>query len=111
MTKKLQKDSKYALADADGDGIVTDEEMDRHATWIRLENEDKQADTQRLMAMVLHGVSICYRCSILLTSSNLHLDRMDAVPLQFYLHFLMWLQTGGSMRHLWRASASMLKQR
>ena len=50
MAKKLQKDSKYAMADADGDGIVTDEEMDRHAMWVRLENEDKQADTQRLMA-------------------------------------------------------------
>ena len=52
MSKKLQKDSKYALADADGDGIVTDQEMDRHAMWVRLENEDKQADTQRLMAWV-----------------------------------------------------------
>jgi hypothetical protein len=32
--KKLQEKSKYAVADADGDGVVTDEEMDRHATWI-----------------------------------------------------------------------------
>ena len=55
MAKKLQKDSKYAMADADGDGIVTDEEMDRHAMWVRLENEDKQADTQRLMAWTLDG--------------------------------------------------------
>ena len=52
MSKKLQKDSKYEVADSDGDGIVTDAEMDRHATWIRLENEDKQADTQRMMAIV-----------------------------------------------------------
>ena len=30
MSKKLQSDSKYSMADSDGDGIVTDEEMDRH---------------------------------------------------------------------------------
>ena len=58
MTKKFQSDSKYEVADADGDGIVTDAEMDRHATWIRLENEDKQADTQRMMAIVSMFVSM-----------------------------------------------------
>ena len=36
MEKKLQENSKYAMADADGDGIITDDEMDRHERWIRL---------------------------------------------------------------------------
>jgi hypothetical protein len=59
MTKKLQTGSKYAVADADGDGVVTDEEMDRHMlSWIRLENEDNQADTQSLMAIISMAVSI-----------------------------------------------------
>ena len=58
MTKKFQSDSKYAVADADGDGTVTDSEMDRHSTWIRLENEDKQADTQRMMALISMLVSL-----------------------------------------------------
>ena len=40
------------MADADGDGVVTDEELDRHERWVRLENEDKLADTQRIMAWV-----------------------------------------------------------
>jgi len=35
MTKQLQADSKYAVADTDGDGIITDEELDRHERWIR----------------------------------------------------------------------------
>ena len=51
MGKVLQEKSKYAVADADGDGVVTDEEMDRHATWMRLENEEKQADRQRLQGI------------------------------------------------------------
>jgi len=56
--KKLQVDSKYAMADTDGDGIITDEEMDRHERGIRLENEDKLMDTQRIMAWLAMSVTI-----------------------------------------------------
>ena len=77
MTKKFQSDSKYAVADADGDGIVTDSEMDRHSTWIRLENEDKQADTQRLMAIISMAVSIVAVALLLLPIVSL--DRMESV--------------------------------
>ena len=58
MGKKLQENSKYAIADADGDGVITDDEMDRHERWIRLENEDKLADTQRMMAWIAMVVTI-----------------------------------------------------
>jgi VIT1/CCC1 family predicted Fe2+/Mn2+ transporter len=75
--KKLQKNSKYSVADADGDGVVTDEEMDRHAMWIRLENEDKQADTQRMMALVSMVVSIAGVALLLLPI--VPLDRMETV--------------------------------
>ena len=75
MSKKLQKDSKYAVADADNDGIVTDQELDRHATWIRLENEDKQADTQRMMAWVAMGVSIV--TVIILLTPIINITRME----------------------------------
>ena len=77
MSKKLQSDSKYAVADADGDGIVTDSEMDRHSTWIRLENEDKQADTQRMMALISMAVSIVAVALLLLPIISL--DRMESV--------------------------------
>ena len=50
MVKTLEKDSKYAAYDADGDGIVTDEEMAQAAQMMRLENEDKKEDAQRNMA-------------------------------------------------------------
>jgi Mn2+/Fe2+ NRAMP family transporter len=48
--KTLQADSKYAQFDADGDGIVTDEEMARAEKMIQIENDDKKEDAQRGMA-------------------------------------------------------------
>ena len=55
--KKLQKDSEYAHLDKDGDGIVTDEELEMDEKMLRLqdlksdiENEDKKQDAQRMMA-------------------------------------------------------------
>jgi hypothetical protein len=52
MTKKLQKDSKYQKHDLDGDGIVTDDEIAREERMIRLENNDKMQDQQRLICWV-----------------------------------------------------------
>jgi len=77
MAKKLQKDSKYAVADSDGDGIITDQELDRHAMWVRLENEDKQADTQRLMALTSMIVSIAGVALLLLPIISL--ARMESI--------------------------------
>ena len=77
MAKTLQSDSKYAVADADGDGVITDEEMDRHAMWVRLENEDKQADTQRMMALTSMIVSIVGVALLLLPIISL--ARMESV--------------------------------
>ena len=48
--KKLQKESQYAKYDVDGDGVVTDEELDMDERLMRLENEDKRQDAQRYMA-------------------------------------------------------------
>ena len=48
--KKLEKDRQYAHLDIDGDGVVTDEELDMDERIMRLENEDKRQDAQRYMA-------------------------------------------------------------
>ena len=50
MAKKLQNGSKLESADMDGDGIITDEELDMQERMIMLENEDKKQDAQRNMA-------------------------------------------------------------
>ena len=52
MTKQLQKDSKYLKHDLDGDGIVTDDEIAREERMVRLENNDKMQDQQRLICWV-----------------------------------------------------------
>ena len=57
--------------------MVTDTELDRHAMWVRLENEDKQADTQRMMALVSMCVSIAG--VILLLLPIVTLDRMAVI--------------------------------
>jgi hypothetical protein len=80
MSKKLQADSKYAMADADGDGIITDDEMDRHERWIRLENEDKMMDTQRTMAWLAMGTTII--TIILLLTPIINVDRMESASAQ-----------------------------
>ena len=52
MNKKLQAQSRYEQHDLDGDGIVTDEEIAREERMIRLENNDKMQDQQRMLCWV-----------------------------------------------------------
>jgi hypothetical protein len=47
---KLELDSEYAKFDADGDGVVTDNEMVMGSKLLDIENEDKRQDAQRNMA-------------------------------------------------------------
>ena len=47
---KLEEGSSWEAADADGDGIVTEEEMAMYERKVRFENEDKKEDAQRNMA-------------------------------------------------------------
>ena len=64
--KKLQEDSMWAAADADGDGIVTDDEIALYERKVRFENEDKKEDAQRNMAwFALYGL-ILYPFSVVL---------------------------------------------
>ena len=55
--KRLQKDSEYAYLEVDGDGVVSDEELEMDRKMLELqdmksdmENEDKKQDAQRNMA-------------------------------------------------------------
>ena len=66
MTKKLQEDSMWAVADADGDGIVTDEEIALYERKVRFENEDKKEDAQRNMAWFALAGMLLYPFAVVL---------------------------------------------
>jgi len=50
MSKKLEANSIYDQFDTNHDGVVTDEELNRSERMLQIENMDKLADQQRLMA-------------------------------------------------------------
>jgi hypothetical protein len=50
MTKQLQEHSAYNQFDMNHDGTVTDEELDRSEKMLQIDNMDKLADQQRIMA-------------------------------------------------------------
>ena len=73
--KVLQDDSVYAQFDADGDGIITDEEMRQAEEIMRLEqekarfeNEDQKEDQIRAMAWFALWGMLLYPILILVTS-------------------------------------------
>jgi len=55
MGKQFEKDSEYDKFDTDHDGIVTDAELARSERMIQIENLDKMADQQRVMAWAALG--------------------------------------------------------
>lgn len=76
--KTLQKGSKYEQYDADGDGIVTDEEMAQAERMIKLENDDAREDAQRRMAWFALFGMLLYPLAVV-GSTYLGLDAAAAV--------------------------------
>ena len=66
--KKFQKGTKFSEYDLDGDGIITDKEIEQEERMIRVRDMDKMADQQRY---------ICWFSSI--TSIGLILLAMSPV--------------------------------
>jgi hypothetical protein len=50
--KKLQEESQYNEYDLDGDGIVSDDELEIVQKIHEAENDDQKADAQRRMAWI-----------------------------------------------------------
>ena len=48
--KKLEVGSEFETLDVDGDGIVSDAELRMRKEFVRLDNEDRMADQQKMMA-------------------------------------------------------------
>ena len=75
--KKLQPASKYAKYDLDGDGTVTDEEIQRHQDMIELELREEKADSQKHMAWVSMASMVLF--SIFLMLPIMPDSRVDAL--------------------------------
>ena len=58
--KKFQNGSSYEQFDLDGDGVVTDEELDRSQTMLELELREEKAESQKFMAWVAVISMIAY---------------------------------------------------
>lgn len=76
--KKLEPESEYEKYDIDGDGIVTDEELDMDERMMRLENEDKKQDAQRNMAWFALFGMLLYPALVVL-SVFMNLDKSAEV--------------------------------
>ena len=66
--KTLEKDSIYNQFDADGDGVITDEEMAKGEKMLQIEHEDKRQDAQRNMAWFALFGMLLYPFAIILAS-------------------------------------------
>ena len=74
--KKLEHNSEYNQFDINGDGIVTDEELNRSEKMLQIENMDKLADQQRLMAwfaLILPFLTILFMCLPFVTPERTNL--------------------------------------
>lgn len=77
MTKQLEKDSAYNQFDTDHDGVVTDEELSRSERMMTIENMDKMADQQRVMAWAALGAPPALIA--FLASSLVTLEKVNAL--------------------------------
>ena len=68
MTTTLDSNTTWGVADADGDGIVTQEEIDLYERKVRFENEDKKEDAQRNMAWFALFGMLLYPFAVLLSN-------------------------------------------
>ena len=66
--KMLEAGSILNDADLDGDGIVTDAELNKHERMLRIENEDKKEDAQRNMAWFCLAGMLGYPFAVVLAS-------------------------------------------
>ena len=93
--KKLEKDSQYEHLDLDGDGIVTDEELDEDERMMRLENEDKnedkKQDAQRNMAWFALFGMLLYPFAVVI-ASWIGLDQAGKFWVTWHRHTLCLLQ-------------------
>lgn len=86
MAKKLQDNSQYNQYDADGDGIVSDEEIARAERLAELENKDQKEDQLRQMAWVAMLSMVVFTIALFLPFLSVErLTALDNLLSMFYI--------------------------
>lgn len=84
--KKLEANSKYNNFDADGDGIVSDEEMAQAEKMLELENRDAKEDQLRQMAWVAMMSMVVFTIILFLPFiSDERIGALDNLLQMFYI--------------------------
>ena len=78
MNKKLERDSEYAQYDTDGDGIVTDDELETSKELQELKLAHAKADAQRAMAWFALFGMLLYP-SLIVICSFINLDTAASI--------------------------------
>ena len=60
MAKTLEPGSRFAKFHVDGDGVVTDEEMEQSTAMLELELREEKSDAQRRMAWIAMASMILF---------------------------------------------------
>jgi hypothetical protein len=86
MAKKLQDNSQYNQFDADGDGIVSDEEIAKAERIAEIENKDQKEDQLRQMAWVAMGSMVFFTVALFLPFLSVErLTALDNLLSMFYI--------------------------
>jgi hypothetical protein len=75
--KQLDKDSEYNKFDTNNNGVVSDEELSRSERMMTIENMDKMADQQRIMAFFALVIPVLL--IVLFGSDYVGLDKVSAL--------------------------------
>lgn len=78
MNKQLEPDSEYAIYDTDGDGIITDEELNTSKELQELHLQHERADAQRSMSWFALWGMLLYP-SLVVASSMFGLEQAASI--------------------------------
>ena len=68
MAKKLETGSSLECADVNGDGTITEAELNRHERLLKIENDDKREDQIRAMAWFALGGMLLYPFAVVIAT-------------------------------------------
>ena len=87
VQKKLQPESQYNEYDLDGDGVVSDEELEMVTKIHEAENADEKADAQRRMAWISMIAMILFTVIVMIPGiiPESRLKLLGALSALFYI--------------------------